>query len=40
MIRYKFASVCLVALLGFLVATPLSHAQEPNNAQEPNGRTT
>ena len=36
MIRYKFASVCLVALLGFLVATPFSHAQEPNNAQEPN----
>src|SRR5215831_11659932 len=36
MIRYKLASVCLVALLGFLVATPFSHAQEPNNAQEPN----
>jgi serine protease len=30
MIRYKYASVCLVALLGFLMTNPLSHAQEPN----------
>src|SRR5215469_10736753 len=30
MIRYKYASVCLVALLGFLIASRFSNAQEPN----------
>jgi hypothetical protein len=30
MVRYKYALVCVVALLGFLMASPLSHAQEPN----------
>jgi serine protease len=30
MIRYKYASVCLVALLGFLNTSSLSQAQEPN----------
>jgi hypothetical protein len=36
MIRYKYALACLVALLGLLMTSPLSDAQEPNNAQEPN----
>jgi hypothetical protein len=30
MTRHKCASVCLVALLGFLMTSPFSHAQEPN----------
>ena len=30
MVRYKYALVCVVVLLGFLMASPLSHAQEPN----------
>jgi serine protease len=36
MIRYKYALGCLVALLGLVVTSPLSDAQEPNNGQEPN----
>jgi serine protease len=34
MTLHKYASVYL--LLGFLMTSSLSHAQEPNNAQEPN----
>src|SRR6516162_7023295 len=36
MIRYKYALGCVVVLLGFLMAILSSHAQQPNNAQEPN----
>ena len=36
MIRYKYALGCLVALLGLVVTSPLSDAQEPNKGQEPN----
>src|SRR5215472_18082868 len=36
MIRYKYALGCLVALLGLVVTSPLSDAQEPNNGQETN----
>lgn len=36
MIRYKYALGCLVALLGLLITSPLSDAQELNNAQVPN----
>src|SRR5215470_13559099 len=36
MIRYKYALGCLVALLGLLVTSPLSDAQEPNKTQEQN----
>jgi len=36
MTRYKYALGCLVALLGLLMTSPLSKAQEPNNAQEPH----
>ena len=30
MIRYKYVSGCLIPLLGFLMVSPLSRAQEPN----------
>jgi len=30
MVRYKYALICVVAPLGFLMASRLSHAQEPN----------
>jgi hypothetical protein len=35
MIRREYASGCLLALLGFLAVSPLSHAQEPNQPQQP-----
>jgi serine protease len=36
MIQYKYASGCFLALLGFLMVGPSSHAQGANKAQEPN----
>ena len=36
MIRYKYASGCFLALLGFLMVSPSSHAQESNKTQEAN----
>ena len=35
MIR-KYVPACFLAVLGFLLASPLSHTQEPNKAQEQN----
>ena len=35
MIR-KYAPACFLVVLGFLVASPSSRAQEPNNTQEGN----
>jgi hypothetical protein len=35
MIRFKFAPVCFVAVMGFLASIPSSRAQEPNQPQQP-----
>src|ERR1700746_2851278 len=35
MIRFKFAPVCFVAVLGFLASIPASRAQESNQPQQP-----